>query len=123
MSDTEKTIFNMTEKELIDYCLTYEAAFLDYPFDEETAVIRHSSNKKMFALIGTSRNKVGINLKCEPLRAEILRDNYKSVETGWHMNKKHWITVYVGGDVSEEELHEMIDHSYDLIKPKTKRKR
>jgi len=38
------------------------------------------------------------------------------------MNKTHWNTVYVGGDVPSEELNELILHSYDLTKPKQRKK-
>jgi predicted DNA-binding protein (MmcQ/YjbR family) len=37
------------------------------------------------------------------------------------MNKTHWNTVYVDGDVPFEELQRMIRHSYNLITPKQKR--
>jgi len=108
----------MTKRELIDYCLTYPAAFEDYPFDGEAAVMKHSGNKKMFALINHKDNRLYINLKCEPMKADFLRGVYKCVTPGWHMNKTHWNTVYIDGDVPEHELYEMIRHSFDLIKPK-----
>lgn len=111
----------MTKRELIDYCLTYLGTLEDYPFGEGAAVMRHSSNKKMFALISYKDEKLYINLKCEPYKADFLRQVYKSVTPGWHMNKTHWNTVYIDGDVPQSELYDMISHSYDLIKPKIKR--
>ena len=113
----------MTKRELIDYCLTLPAAIETYPFDETTAVIKHGGNKKMFALVDIMDGKVYINLKCEPMKADFLRNAYKSVTPGWHMNKVHWNTVYPDGDVPLDELYDMIQHSYDLIKPKIKRSR
>jgi len=113
----------MTKRELIDYCLTYTAAYEDYPFDETIAVMRHGGNKKLFALISHMDGKLYITLKCDPIKADTLRIVFESVVPGWHMNKSHWNTVYIdGGDVQEDELHEMIQHSYDLIKPNIKRK-
>lgn len=38
------------------------------------------------------------------------------------MNKTHWNTVYIDGDVPEQELYDMIQHSFDLIKPKVRKK-
>ena len=110
----------MTKRELIDHCLTYPAVYEDYPFDKTktTAVIRHTGNKKMFALISHKDEKLYINLKCDPIKADLLRSIFKSVTPGWHMNKEHWNTVYIGGDVPEQELQDMIRHSYDLTKPK-----
>ena len=108
----------MTKRELIDYCLTYPSAFEDYPFDDTLAVMRHAGNKKIFALIGERDGAVYINLKCEPMRADFLRCVIKSVTPGWHMNKVHWNTVTVGGDVPAVDLYGMIQHSFDLTKPK-----
>lgn len=115
----------MTQRELIDLCLTYPSAYGDYPFDETSAVMRHSGNRKMFALISERNGAVYINLKCEPMRADFLRRVYKSVTPGWHMNKVHWNTVTMGGasglsDVPAEELYDMIRHSFELTRPKSK---
>jgi predicted DNA-binding protein (MmcQ/YjbR family) len=56
-----------------------------------------------------------VNLKCDPERALDLRDRYEEVRPGYHMNKKHWNTVELGGRIPEAELRGMIDHSYDLV--------
>jgi predicted DNA-binding protein (MmcQ/YjbR family) len=111
----------MTKQDLIEYCLTYPSVYEDYPFDDITAVMRHSGNKKTFALIINKDERLFINLKCEPNKADFLRSIFESVIPGWHMNKEHWNTVYIDGDVPEQELYEMIQHSYDLIKPKTRK--
>lgn len=110
----------MTKQELIDLCMAYPGAYEDYPFDDVTPVIRHSGNKKMFALVGSAGGELSVSLKCEPLRADFLRGVYESVTPGYHFNKKHWNTVVVDGDVPLDELTAMIEHSYDLIKPKVK---
>ena len=110
----------MTKRELIDYCLTCPAAFEDYPFGPASAVMKHSGNGKMFALIGERNGTVYINLKCEPMRADFLRRLYKGVAPGWHMNKTHWNTVTMGADVPAADLHGMIRHSFDLTKPSKK---
>jgi len=112
----------MTPRELIDYCLTFPAAYKDYPFDTTSAVMRHSANRKMFALISERLGRVYINLKCEPQQADFFRTIYKDVTPGWHMNKTHWNTVYMDGDVPIHELHQMISHSYELTKPKISKK-
>lgn len=113
----------MTKRELIDYCLTYPSAYEDYPFDDDNAVMRHSGNKKMFALVFEKDGIAYINLKCEPMRADFLRSVFESVTPGWHMNKVHWNTIAMGGDVSEGDLHDMIQHSFDLTKPKVRKKK
>jgi len=113
----------MTKKELIDHCLTYPAVFEDYPFTETIAVMKHSGNKKLFALIDFMNDRLYITLKCDPLKADFLRSMFEDVIAGYHMNKVHWNTVYVDGDVPTAELYDMIQHSYDLVKPKVRKKK
>lgn len=110
----------MTRKELIKYCLTYAAAYEDYPFDEQWTVMRHNGNKKSFAFIYERNGKLFINLKCEPTKADFLRNIFQDVIPAYHMNKIHWNTVTIGGDVPDDEIFEMITHSYDLIKPRVR---
>ena len=116
----------MTRRELIDLCLTFPGAYEDYPFDDLTAsdhpwtVMRHQSNKKGFAHIYERGGRLCVNLKCNPLEADLLRGAFEDVLPGYHMNKTHWNTVRIGGDVPEDELLRMIRNSYDLIRPKQK---
>jgi len=113
----------VTRQDLIDFCLTFPGAYEDYPFDDVTLAIKHNGNKKMFALLGETDGRPSINLKCEPVQADFLRQLYRDVLPGYHMNKTHWNTVIAGGDVPEDEIKRMIGHSYDLIKPKVRGKK
>ncbi|MDR2751336.1 MAG: MmcQ/YjbR family DNA-binding protein [Clostridiales bacterium] len=117
----------ITRQEIIDYCLTFPAAYEDYPFDEmpgedSTTVMRHRTNKKSFALIMNHNGKLHLNLKCDPLEADFLRQAFKGVMPGWHMNKEHWNSVVLGMDVPEDEIKRQIENSYDLIKPKLRKR-
>ncbi len=69
----------------------------------------------IFALMNEQNKPIKINLKCNPLYAVELRSSYECVEAGYHMDKKHWNTVILGGDVDDLLLEELIDHSYNLI--------
>ncbi len=102
----------MSFKELDNYLLSKQGATFDYPFDEEVRVYRIAN--KMFALTVDEEN-LSINLKCDPIYALELRSLYQSIKAGYHMNKKHWNTVSIGGDVDDELLKELIDHSYKLV--------
>ena len=126
----------MTRQEIISFCLTLPGAYEDYPFDEVAdenacAVMRHRQNKKSFALIMRHGGDLYLNLKCDPQEADFLRSIYQSVIPGYHMNKAHWNTVIMDGDgvdghkcdVSADELKRMIQHSYDLIKPKVRKRK
>ncbi len=108
----------MKKQELINYCLTLQNAIETYPFDETTTVIKHNKNNKMFALIYEKEDTLFISLKCEPVKAEVLREHYKGVVAGYHLNKKHWNTINTNLDVPLDEIKSMITHSYNLIKPK-----
>ena len=102
----------MNFKELDNYLLSKNGATYDYPFDEEVRVYRIAN--KIFALMIDEQN-LKINLKCDPLYALELRSLYEDIKAGYHMNKKHWNTVTIGGDVDDELLKELIDHSYELV--------
>ena len=114
----------LTKKELIEFCLTFPGAYEDYPFDEDSgaagawAVMRHRANKKAFAFIYERGGIVSINLKCDPMYADLLRGTYSAVTPAYHMNKVHWNTVKMDGSVPEEEIYAWIGQSYDLIRPK-----
>lgn len=119
----------LTRKELIDYCLTFQAAYEDYPFNDDAGAekawtaMRHQTNKKCFAFIFQHDGKLCMNLKCEPMYADFLRGIYPSVTAAYHMNKTHWNTVVIDGKVPQDELYDMIGRSYELIKPRIKSKK
>ena len=117
----------MDRRQLIEHCLSLCGAYEDYPFDTdktgaEWTVMRHRGNKKSFALIYEREGRLCINLKCDPMEADFLRSSYESVSAGYHMNKVHWNTVVLGGDVGEEELFRQIFSSYELTRPKVKKR-
>ena len=118
----------MTRQDWVDFCLTLPATYEDYPFDSVTdpgawTSMRHRTNKKCFAFIYERGGKLCINLKCDPDEADFLRNLFADVTPGFHMNKTHWNTVTPGGDVPDDELRQMIERSYDLIKPKARKRR
>lgn len=97
----------------IDYCLAKPGSTLSYPFDNHIPVIKVGT--KMFALFGQHEGKPSISLKCEPFRAQSLREQFEEVVPGYHLNKKHWNTVVLTGSLGEEEIGMLIEHSYDLV--------
>ncbi len=103
----------MDHKQVEDFVLSMPNARLDYPFGEGVAV--YKVGDKMFALISEKKTPVQISLKCDPLLAETLREKYESVMPGYHLNKKHWNTVVLTGQLPWEEVQALIRHSYDLV--------
>jgi predicted DNA-binding protein (MmcQ/YjbR family) len=103
-----------------EYCLSKKGVEETLPFGPDTLVFKVLG--KMFALTGLDEEAFRINLKCDPERAQQLREEYDEVRPGYHMNKKHWNTVCCEGSLSEELLCELIDHSYDLVVSKLPKK-
>lgn len=105
----------MTREDLISYCLTFPDSFEDHPFqDGDWTAIRRLSNRKCFAFIYHRAGLLHVNLKCAPDLADFWRRAFQGVTPGYHMNKVHWNTVTIGLDVPEQELYQMISHSYQL---------
>ncbi len=103
----------MTLNEVKEYCLSKPGVRPDFPFDEETLVLK--SGSKMFALVNINRTPVKVNLKCDPLLSQDLRQQYEEVEPGYHMNKTHWNTVRVDGALEDTLVKQLIDMSYELV--------
>ncbi|UII24806.1 MmcQ/YjbR family DNA-binding protein [Fulvivirga maritima] len=95
-----------------EYCLSKKGVTEEFPFGEETLVFKVMG--KVFALTDVDLF-TGINLKCDPERAVLLREEYESIKPGFHMSKKHWNTVEMDGTVPDSLTKELIDHSYDLV--------
>lgn len=103
----------MQHKQLEEYILAKPGAKLDYPFGAETAV--YKVQDKMFALIAEKSNPIRLSLKCAPELSEVLREKYETVMPGYHLNKKHWNTIILSGQLNDEEVFGLIDHSYQLV--------
>jgi len=119
----------MNIDELRDYCLAKPETSEEFPFDKNTLVFKVMG--KMFALTSLNSWEQGdrsINLKCDPQKAEMLREHYPDdVFPGYHMNKKHWNTVNIYQTaLSEQYIRYLINHSYELVVsklPKVKKER
>lgn len=109
----------MNHKEIEEYLLSFPNTWLDYPFGEGTSVykIGHKENGKgkMFALIADGSKPLKVSLKCDPVLAETLREKYETVVPGYHLNKKHWNTIICTGQLSDDELKDLANLSYQLV--------
>jgi predicted DNA-binding protein (MmcQ/YjbR family) len=97
------------------YCLAKSDTTEEFPFDQRTAVYKVSG--KMFALVDI-HDVDSINVKCDPERAVELRETYESVRPGYHMNKKHWNTLLLDGTLTDRQILQWIDDSYNLVSSK-----
>lgn len=113
----------MTAASAREYLLSKPEAVEDYPFGPDVMVFKVKG--KMFALLSFSGGKnpdkcAQMNLKCDPLEATQLRDVFDDVIAGYHMNKKHWNTLYLTdgekiSDIPVGEVERQIDNSYALV--------
>ena len=103
----------MKHKEVEEYLLGMPNAKLEYPFGEDVAV--YKVNDKMFALIAEGKDPVRLSLKCDPELSKILHEKYEEVMPGYHLNKKHWNTLVLAGQMEWSEVQGLIDHSYQLV--------
>lgn len=107
----------MQVEEIKQYCLSKNKAYIDYPFGD--IPICFKVNKKLFAQLYPLENDYKITLKCNMLLAELYRKKYEgTVIKGYHcpsVQANYWNTVYIGRDVEDDVIIEMIDHSYEEV--------
>ncbi|MDN5586869.1 MAG: MmcQ/YjbR family DNA-binding protein [Brevibacterium sp.] len=118
-----------------DQAIQYPLVEIEYPFGPEYAV--YKVRGKMFMMFFDLRGVPSMNLKIDPLDGEVLRDAYGEITAGYHMNKKHWITVagagtgdedsrfeggHAGTPLDAELLHDLVLESYCLIVAKMAKK-
>ena len=108
---------------LHQYIMNKPETVRTFPFGEDVHV--YKVKNKMFALIGwhnlagREAKQLMINLKCDPLEIMSLCDIFPSIHPGYHMNKKHWISIYIDPvepcDVPQGEIERLIDGSFMLV--------
>ena len=123
----------MNREELEAYILNHYSTEPDYPWSDtpRAAVFRHAGNRKWFALVmEVPRDKLGlagaekldiVNFKCDPILISSLRGE-TGIFPAYHMNKASWITAALDGSVPAETIELLLDVSYELTKPKIRRK-
>ena len=108
----------LTRQEAIAACMTLPDAYEDYPFDDTWTVMRHQTNKKMFAAIYEREGRIWINVKAEPNWGDFWKTVYPAVVPAYHMNKLHWISIILDGSMTDSDIFHLIDDSYRLTLPK-----
>lgn len=110
----------MTHADYQKYILDLPDSWLDYPFGEGTATYKYGHDQdgkgKLFALIAEGSEPLRLSLKCDPQLAKTLRERYETVLPGYHLNKKHWNTIICSGQLTDDEVKDLIRHSYELVK-------
>lgn len=102
------------------YALSLPGVQEGFPFGEDVVVFK--VNDKIFLLLPLNTAGLRFNVKCDPDYAVELREQYSAVQPGYHMNKKHWNTVFVDGSISSHQLKDFIQRSYHLVNKNKGRK-
>jgi len=99
---------------LDEYCLAKKGAVKDFKIEWDA--VRYLVGDKMFGMqVKDKEKKAIITLKCEPPFGQMLREQYTDIKPGYYMNKQHWNSVYLDGDVPDDVLRQMVDMSYGLV--------
>ncbi|WP_349898394.1 MmcQ/YjbR family DNA-binding protein [Parafrigoribacterium soli] len=113
----------MTPDALRDFCLSLPQAIETFPFDEETSVFKTSGNGKVFALVRLDAEPLSVTLKCDPEESLALQEEFRQITPGYHMNKKHWITVVLEEAFPDELVEQVVRDSHALVRPRIPRSR
>jgi predicted DNA-binding protein (MmcQ/YjbR family) len=104
----------VTPQELRALCLSFNETVEDFPFRPEISVFKVLG--KLFALTTLDARPLTVNLKCDPEDAIRLRADHPGlIVPGYHMNKRHWNTVTVDGELPDRLVRELVEDSYDLV--------
>ncbi len=103
----------MNKDKIESYLSNLNGSEGSYPFGPEALVFKVMG--KMFALVSQKENTPRVTLKCPPTDGEVIISQYKSVTPGYYMNKKHWITISLNGELPEEMIVDLANGSYELI--------
>ena len=103
----------MTANALRRWCLARPGAKEEFPFGAQPSVFKVGG--KMFALSALESRPLRVSLKCEPELGEGLCATYPAIQPGYHLNKRHWVTITLDGSVPDETLLELLEDSYDLV--------
>jgi predicted DNA-binding protein (MmcQ/YjbR family) len=95
------------------WCLRQPGAMEEFPFGPEHSVFKVAG--KIFALSALDRTPLEVSVKCEPELAVALRESYRAIRPGYHLNKRHWNTITLDGSLSDRLVYEFVEDSYDLV--------
>jgi predicted DNA-binding protein (MmcQ/YjbR family) len=106
---------------LRELCLELEGAREEFPFRPDLSVFKVAG--KMFALSALGERPLRVSVKCDPELGEQLRHTYESILPGYHLNKRHWLTVAADGSTPDELVADLVRGSYELVAARVRRRR
>ncbi len=98
---------------LRDYCLSKQGVSEELPFGPDVLVFKVLG--KIFALTNLGEEEFSVNLKNTPEKNLELRADYFQIIPGFHMNKKHWNTIYLNDGLNDNLIRTLLDESYEIV--------
>lgn len=103
----------MERETLEQHFSTLKGAERTYPFGPAPLVFKVMN--KMFAYVSENECIPLVTVKCIPLDGEILREQFEAISSGYHMNKKHWITISLTDEIPDNMLIDLVNKSYEIV--------
>jgi predicted DNA-binding protein (MmcQ/YjbR family) len=107
----------MTPNELRTLCLNLPGAREEFPFRPLLSVFK--TGEKMFALSALDETPLRVSIKCDPELGAQLRATYPDITPGYHLNKRHWLTITLNDATPDELTTTLIHNSYELVRAAT----
>lgn len=111
----------MTPDDLRAFCLELLGAVEEFPFAPDVSVFKVGG--KVFALSRLAQDPLEVSLKIDPVLGEQLRASYEAIRPGYHLNKRHWVTITLNADADDELVRGLLEDSHDLVRPRPRRRR
>ena len=106
----DETLLDLAEQTALELA----SSSWEHPFGPDWDVFKVGG--KVFLLTTQVPGRAVVTVKCEPERARELVSAHPDISPGYHMNKRHWNTVDLRGDVPADVLRELADHAYALVR-------
>jgi predicted DNA-binding protein (MmcQ/YjbR family) len=85
----------------------------EHPFGPEWDVFKVAG--KVFLLATEVPGEPLVTIKCEPEHSRALQQQYEAITPGYHMNKRHWITIRGRNGVTRGLVEKLVRNSYELV--------
>lgn len=112
----------MTSQQILDYCMNKNGAYIDYPFGPDVIIVKVKASQgagHIFTQLFTLKGQPCATFNCDTMTGEFYRSIYPdTVIRGYHcprVMQPYFNTVRLNGDLPDEEILRMIDHSYIVV--------
>lgn len=113
----------MEQYQWLDECLQKQPS-TEKEFQPAWQAYKYLLCGKMYAYIGIDdRNgRPIVTLKLEPAFSDMLRSKYEDIVPGYYMNKIHWSTAYLDGNIPQDVIADLVYASYQLVRSSLSKK-